>query len=59
MTVLRQWMLDDMRIRNLTSETQTSYLRPVDLEGGHDDGVVPPRLATFASSYRRTPASVL
>ena len=29
MTVLRQRMLDDMRIRNLAAETQTSYLRQV------------------------------
>lgn len=29
MTVLRQRMLDDMRIRNLAAETQTSYLRHV------------------------------
>ena len=29
MTVLRQQMLDDMRIRNLAAETQTSYLRQV------------------------------
>ena len=29
MTVLRQRMLDDMRIRNLAAETQTSYVRQV------------------------------
>ena len=29
MTVLRQRMLDDIRIRNLAAETQTSYLRQV------------------------------
>ena len=29
MTVLRQRILDDMRIRNLAAETQTSYLRQV------------------------------
>ena len=29
MTVLRQRMLDHMRIRNLAAETQTSYLRQV------------------------------
>ena len=51
MTVLRQRMTEDMQVRNLSSQTQTSYLQQVSLFARHfrmsPDALTPEHIRTY------------